>query len=65
MEERGLVWRKSSHSGGSSGQCVEVTRSSALINLRDSKKPDAGHLTLAHTTFATLIDHMKAGALDL
>ncbi|WP_153532359.1 DUF397 domain-containing protein [Actinomadura macrotermitis] len=58
-------WRKSSYSGGDSGQCVEIAQVTALIGLRDSKNPDSGHLALDRATFATLIDHVKAGALDL
>ncbi|MQY03253.1 DUF397 domain-containing protein [Actinomadura macrotermitis] len=65
MEKHDLIWRKSSHSGGNSGQCVEIAQSPTLIGIRDSKNPDAGHLALDHTTFAALIDHLKASALDL
>ncbi|MFG2090796.1 MULTISPECIES: DUF397 domain-containing protein [unclassified Spirillospora] len=58
-------WRKSSHSGGASGQCVEVARGSALIGIRDSKDPQAGHLTIDRTAFAGLLAQAKAGTLDL
>lgn len=34
-----LRWRKSSHSGGEGGQCVEVAHTKAVI--RDSKNPAA------------------------
>ncbi|WP_344897926.1 DUF397 domain-containing protein [Actinomadura meridiana] len=58
-------WRKSSYSGGQSGQCVEVARTDAVIGVRDSKDPGAGHLTLDRAAFGELLAQAKAGALDL
>ncbi|TDD89326.1 DUF397 domain-containing protein [Actinomadura darangshiensis] len=58
-------WRKSSHSGGASGQCVEVAETAALIGVRDSKDPQAGHLTMDRAAFADLLVQVKGGALDL
>jgi hypothetical protein len=40
-------WRKSSHSGGSGGQCVEVARNlPGTVAVRDSKDPDGPALIL-------------------
>ncbi|CNG31636.1 Domain of uncharacterised function (DUF397) [Mycobacterium tuberculosis] len=58
-------WRKSSRSGGASGQCVEVAKVSALIGVRDSKNPQAGHLAMDRVAFAELLIQVKAGVLDL
>ena len=58
-------WRKSSYSGGESGQCVEVAQAPALVGIRDSKNPDAGHLAVDRSAFADLVTRVKAGALDL
>ncbi|WP_067483994.1 DUF397 domain-containing protein [Actinomadura hibisca] len=58
-------WRKSSRSGGSSGQCVEVAQASALVGIRDSKNPHAGHLAVNRSVFAELVSRVKAGGLDL
>ncbi|MFA1550578.1 DUF397 domain-containing protein [Actinomadura chokoriensis] len=58
-------WRKSSHSGGASGQCVEVAQACGLIGIRDSKDPDTGHLTIEQGAFAGLVARAKAGTLDL
>lgn len=58
-------WRKSSRSA-SSGQadCVELARLPRAIALRDSKAPEAGHLTLPTTAFAELITHLKRHTVD-
>ncbi|WP_344240064.1 DUF397 domain-containing protein [Actinocorallia libanotica] len=45
-------WRKSSRSSNSGGQCVEVTVLSERIGVRDSKNPDATHLTFTPSRFA-------------
>lgn len=58
-------WRKSSYSGGESGQCVEVAQAPALVGIRDSKNPHAGHLAVTTSAFGRLIARVKAGDLDL
>jgi hypothetical protein len=35
-------WRKSSYSGGSGGQCVEVASAPGLVAIRDTKDQGAG-----------------------
>ena len=41
------LWRKSSYSGGSGGNCVEVaTNLPGLVAVRDSKHPDGPALLL-------------------
>lgn len=39
-----LIWRKSSYSGETGGNCVEVGNLPHGAAMRDSKHPDAGHL---------------------
>ena len=46
MEGKGLNWRKSSHSGGNGGSCIEVASDDAVM-VRDSK--DKGGAKLAFT----------------
>ncbi|MEO3782865.1 DUF397 domain-containing protein [Actinocorallia sp. B10E7] len=57
-----LVWRKSSYSNASSGDCVETARlGHELVGLRDSKHTEAGHLTVPASQFAALLRAIKAG----
>ncbi|MFC6061885.1 DUF397 domain-containing protein [Streptomyces ochraceiscleroticus] len=51
-------WRKSSYSGDTGGDCVEIAEVSALIAIRDSKNPDGPVLTVAHGTFAEFIGYV-------
>ncbi|MER6814430.1 DUF397 domain-containing protein [Spirillospora sp. NPDC000708] len=62
------IWRKSPRSGtgGAGGQdCVEVAALTDGRGIRDSKAPEAGHLTLTPNGFAQLIDRVKRGDLNL
>jgi hypothetical protein len=59
-------WRKSSHSSGDSGtDCVELAALEEGVGVRDSKDPDAGHVTVDRSSFAALLARAKAGVLDL
>jgi hypothetical protein len=53
------AWRKSSHSGGNEGNCVEVADLNSHVGVRDSKDPSAGHLTLTRRDFADLLAHLR------
>ncbi|MBD2896225.1 hypothetical protein amrb99_51690 [Actinomadura sp. RB99] len=57
-------WRKSSRSN-SEQECVEIAQTPTAIGIRDSRNPDGGHLTLTPAVFADLLEHAKAGGLDL
>jgi hypothetical protein len=61
-----ITWRKSSYSGGggSGGQdCVEVARLPEGVGVRDSKAPDAGHLSVSPAAFARVIVRAKRDEL--
>ncbi|MDT0438976.1 MULTISPECIES: DUF397 domain-containing protein [Streptomyces] len=45
--EAAYTWRKSSYSNDSGGECVEVSPCPAAVHIRDSKTPDAPHLTVS------------------
>ncbi|MFI0352474.1 DUF397 domain-containing protein [Actinomadura sp. 9N407] len=55
------TWRKSSHSNGAGGACVEVAALSTSIGVRDSKAPDAGHLKFGPQAWATFITQVRNG----
>ena len=57
----GAQWRKSSYSGGSGGNCVEVaTNLPGLVAVRDSKNPAAPALLLTPTQWRALITSLRA-----
>jgi hypothetical protein len=58
-----LTWRKSSYSAGGDN-CVELATVGTAVLLRDSKHPEAGHLTFTRTELAALVAAASAGELD-
>ncbi|GAA0557672.1 DUF397 domain-containing protein [Actinomadura livida] len=56
------TWRKSSHSGGNEGNCVEIAILNDHVGVRDSKAPETGHLNLTRQHFAALLTHLRAQA---
>jgi hypothetical protein len=42
MESSVLNWRKSSHSGGNGGSCIEVADQAARVLVRDTKQDSTG-----------------------
>lgn len=54
-------WRKSTHSNGQNGACVEVATNLAGVRLiRDSKDPSGPALDFSPAAFATFVDAVKA-----
>jgi hypothetical protein len=61
----GVVWRRSSHSGGDNGsQCVEVAMLANRAALRDSKIPAAPALVFPAGTVAAFLAAAGAGEWD-
>lgn len=56
-------WRKSSYSGAGN-DCVELVVARAGTAVRDSKNPEAGHLSLVTTSWASFLGAVKDGGLD-
>ncbi|MEU9079963.1 DUF397 domain-containing protein [Kitasatospora sp. NPDC048538] len=57
-----LTWRKSSYSGGSSTECVEIAEAERVF-VRDSKDPEGPHLDFAPdawTAFTTWASTLEA-----
>jgi hypothetical protein len=57
-------WRTSSYSGGT-GDCVEIADLAANVGVRDSKDPNAQHLTFALNTWAAFVAEVRDGRFDL
>ena len=49
------IWHKSTYSGGSGGNCVEVGRAPEHVGIRDTKNRDLGHLTVSAAAWRTFI----------
>jgi hypothetical protein len=61
-----LSWRKASRSGSQGGNCVEVAfgpDGRAAGRVRDSKRPEAGHLAVELDAFAAFLADIKMGRL--
>ncbi|MBY8342990.1 DUF397 domain-containing protein [Streptomyces spinosirectus] len=52
-------WRKSSYSGNTGGECVEVADLNPHIAIRDSKHPAHGILTLTPEAWAALVAYVR------
>jgi hypothetical protein len=58
-------WRKSTHSGGQGGDCLEVADGHPhTVPVRDSKTPHAPHLTFRAATWTSFVDALKPGSLS-
>ncbi|QKZ20326.1 DUF397 domain-containing protein [Streptomyces chartreusis] len=68
-ELEGAVWTKSSHSGDSQGQCVEVadltaTRFAGMRAIRDSKNPNGPALLFSDTAVMGFLADVRDGRFD-
>jgi len=57
-------WRKSSFSGQQSN-CVEFRRTPGGVEVRNSKRPDAGTVAYTDSEWKAFIAGAKAGEFDL
>ncbi|WP_083982224.1 DUF397 domain-containing protein [Actinomadura hibisca] len=60
MDLNNTAWRKSSYSGAEGDNCVELASTPCAVAIRDSKAPEAGHLTMSRDEFARLGEAVKA-----
>jgi len=58
------VWRKGSRSSQSSA-CVEFAVLADVAAVRDSKRPEGGHLVATRPGWASFLAAVKAGSFDL
>ncbi|GAA2614005.1 DUF397 domain-containing protein [Actinomadura fulvescens] len=60
MSSDHLVWRKSSRSAeGTDAQCVEVAALPGIVAVRDSKAPEAGHISFSRSGFRALTAKLR------
>jgi hypothetical protein len=52
-------WRKSTHSNGVGGECVEVATVSGHVLIRDSKDPAGPHLGITLEAARELINRVR------
>jgi hypothetical protein len=58
-------WRKSSYSGGSGGNCLEVADGIAgVVPVRDSQNPHGPALLFPAPAFAAFVDAIVGGELS-
>lgn len=58
----GAAWRKSTRSGGSGGDCVEVAANlPGVVAVRDSKDPAGPVLAVSPPAFRAFAEGVKAG----
>jgi hypothetical protein len=60
-----VQWRKSSHSGGSGGQCVELAQLADSVGVRDSKNTNGSHLVFDAADWRAFASRVKSGEHDL
>ncbi|MES9538235.1 DUF397 domain-containing protein [Actinomadura sp. NPDC000600] len=58
-ERRPPDWRKSSYSGGTGGECVEVAAGAGCVLVRDSKDPDGPCLGLTPAAARELVGRLR------
>jgi uncharacterized protein DUF397 len=59
----GARWRKSSFSGAGN-DCVELAVARTGAAVRDSKSPEAGHISFVTTSWAAFLGAVKEDGLD-
>ncbi|GAA3060807.1 DUF397 domain-containing protein [Streptomyces glomeratus] len=64
LDLTGATWRKSSYSGDTGGQCVEVADLTPHIAVRDSKNPQAGAFAVTPEAFAAFVTAAAENALS-
>jgi hypothetical protein len=60
MDNSHLTWRKSTHSGGNGGECIEVAAAGdALVAVRDSKDPNGPRLFISSPIWQTFAQRVR------
>ncbi|WP_031508003.1 DUF397 domain-containing protein [Streptomyces megasporus] len=60
INDHSLTWRKSSYSGASNGDCVEVADGfPGAVPVRDSKNPDGPALVFPEHAWSAFVEETK------
>jgi hypothetical protein len=59
----GTNWHKSSYSGNANPNCVECRASDGQAEIRDSTRPESGHLTLPAAEWRAFLAAVMQGEL--
>ncbi|MGW4228760.1 DUF397 domain-containing protein [Streptomyces sp. NPDC004980] len=59
MDREDARWFKSSYSGGSGTECVEVAGLGASVDVRDSKQPSGPRLSVRHNTWTGFVAFLQ------
>jgi hypothetical protein len=60
------TWKKSTYSGGTGGNCVEIARNlPGVVAVRDSKDPSGPALVLDPQVFAAFTAGVRNGEFDI
>ncbi|MFI0485554.1 DUF397 domain-containing protein [Actinomadura sp. 9N215] len=65
MRAQDAHWRKSSHSSGQGGECVEVADLAPSVAVRDSKDPHGPKLAFTAAEWRTFTHRVKTSEFDL
>lgn len=65
MDTKNVRWIKSSYSGGSGTECVEVATLAALTAVRDSTVPDGPHVAVQHAAWASFVHAVQHGQFSV
>ncbi|MDL4814605.1 DUF397 domain-containing protein [Actinomadura opuntiae] len=59
MDLTTATWQKSSYSGGTGGECIELASAPGVVAVRDSKDPHGPMLVVRRDEFAVLVTSLK------
>ncbi|MEV0489598.1 DUF397 domain-containing protein [Streptomyces atratus] len=60
MDHERVHWFKSSYSGGSGTECVEVADLHSAVGVRDSKRPRGLHIAVRHSAWSGFVAFLRA-----
>jgi hypothetical protein len=64
MDNSHLTWRKSTHSGGNGGECIEVASTGRpLVAVRDSKDLNGPNLAFTTPMWQSFVQRLRATGL--